>query len=149
MYRIFRKANVFNRLKHRVALTCACRTSANKRSSVAAIISSGSILKITVKGYVTEGESRPIPFKNGLSVRFGSDDSGTPNRQTRLTNSLTFHRQKVQEKVFPILRLTRRSRPLSTPCGRLVQSPMQDVVVNSQNLKRCCRPALNSGPERS
>jgi hypothetical protein len=25
-----------------------------------------------------EGESRPIPFKNGLGVRFGSDDSGTP-----------------------------------------------------------------------
>ncbi len=31
-----------------------------------------------MKCYVTEGESRPIPFKNGLSVRFGSDDSGTP-----------------------------------------------------------------------
>jgi hypothetical protein len=31
-----------------------------------------------VKCHVTEGESRPIPFKNGLSVRFGSDDSGTP-----------------------------------------------------------------------
>src|SRR5262245_45099736 len=26
-----------------------------------------------------EGESRLIPFKNGLGVRFGSDDSGTPS----------------------------------------------------------------------
>ena len=31
-----------------------------------------------MKCHVTEGESRPIPFKNRLSVRFGSDDSGTP-----------------------------------------------------------------------
>jgi hypothetical protein len=55
--------------------------SANKRSSVGAITSSGSLrdgLEITVKCHVREGESRPIPFKNGLSVRFGSDDSGTP-----------------------------------------------------------------------
>jgi len=53
----------------------------NKRSSVGAITSSGSLrdgLEISVKCHVTEGESRPIPFKNGLSVRFGSDDSGTP-----------------------------------------------------------------------
>ena len=34
----------------------------------------------TINCHCTEGESRPIPFKNGLSVRFGSDDSGTPNR---------------------------------------------------------------------
>ena len=36
-----------------------------------------------MKCYVKEGESRAIPFKNGLSVRFGSDDSGTPLRCNR------------------------------------------------------------------
>src|SRR5271166_2634415 len=45
------------------------------------------------------------------------------------SNLPTFHRQKVQEKAFPILRLTRRSRPLSKatlPGGgrRLVQRRM-------------------------
>ena len=79
MYRVFHKANAFNMLNHGVELTSACKT---KRSSVGAITSSGSLrdgLEITVKCRVTEGKSRPIPFKNGLSVRFGSDDSGTPN----------------------------------------------------------------------
>jgi hypothetical protein len=83
MYNVLRKVNEFNRLNHGVALTSACRTKVrNKRSSVGAITSSGSLrdgLEITVKCHVREGESRPIPFKNGLSVRFGSDDSGTPS----------------------------------------------------------------------
>jgi hypothetical protein len=30
-----------------------------------------------------EGESRLIPFKNGLGVRFGSDNSGTPSTSSR------------------------------------------------------------------
>src|ERR1700722_5551987 len=57
------------------------------------------------------------------------------------SNLPTFHRQKVQEKAFPILRLTRRSRPLSKATlpgsrRRLVQRRMQGVVVDSHNLKR-------------
>jgi len=54
------------------------------------------------------------------------------------SNLPTFHRQKVQEKAFPILRLTRRARPLSKAmppggCWRLVQSRMHGVVVNSHD----------------
>ena len=55
------------------------------------ITSSGSLrdgLEITVKCHVREGESRPIPFKNGLSVRFGSEDSGTPTFQFSQVSSI-------------------------------------------------------------
>jgi len=37
----------------------------------------------------SEGESRLIPFKNGLGVRFGSDDSGTPTTPAPIIASNT------------------------------------------------------------
>jgi hypothetical protein len=40
----------------------------------------------------TEGESWPIPCKNGLSVRFGSDDSGTPNLRRGRSHRGELHR---------------------------------------------------------
>jgi hypothetical protein len=81
MYRIFHKANVFNMLKHSVALTCACRTKVRTndlQSQQLPVL----VRSATVGNYREElcygGRISPIPFKNGLSVRFGSDDSGTP-----------------------------------------------------------------------
>jgi len=56
-------------------------------------------LEITVKCYVTEGESRPIPIKNGLSVRFGSDDSGAPSSRAFSFSRMILGRLSV--RFFP------------------------------------------------
>ena len=84
MYRLFRKANAFNRFNHGVALLNACRTKVRtndlQSEQLPVLVRYATGLEITVKCHATEGKSWPIPFKNGLSVRFGSDDSGTPCR---------------------------------------------------------------------
>jgi len=72
-----------------VALLNACRTKVRtndlQSEQLPVLVRYATGLEITVKCHVTEGEFRPIPFKNRLSVRFGSDDCGTPNRRIYLT----------------------------------------------------------------
>ena len=60
-----------------------------------------------MKCHITEGESRPIPFKNGLSVRFGSDDSGTPKPSAERIFGYTADKMIGTS----IMRLTPRNRP--------------------------------------
>ena len=54
----------------------------------------------------TEGESRPIPFKNGLSVLFGSDDSGTPSWVSFSTRRIEVAYGALRVRNFPFLEVS-------------------------------------------
>src|SRR6516225_2742138 len=77
MYRGFHKANAFNMAwSYPVRVEPKCEQTIFSRSNYQFWFATrwfGNFREVSRP----EGKSRLIPFKNGLGVRFGSDDSGT------------------------------------------------------------------------